>query len=71
MKKHSVNKVSTPSIHAIMATQKLQEPAVVKSITQHTATVPPPDEETLLLLNKLAKQSPFCHYFKGKSNDLL
>ena len=74
MKKHPVNKLPVPSIHSIIATQKLhgihgrtkKSPAVAT-----TSTVPPPDEETLLMLNKIAKESPFCFYYKGKSNDLL
>ena len=85
MKKHSANKLPTPSIHSIIATQKLMDAhkrsskaAVIATtatataiITTTTTTVPPPDEETLLQLNKIAKQSPFCFYYKGKSNDLL
>jgi len=83
MKKHSANKLPTPSIHSIIATQKLMDAhkrrnkaAVVATTTATittaiTTTVPPPDEETLLQLNKIAKQSPFCFYYKSKSNDLL
>lgn len=74
MKKHPVNKLPAPAMHSIIATQKLHDadkkkrPAPVISVA---STVPPPDEEWLLHVNKIAKQSPFCFYFKGKSNDLL
>lgn len=68
MKKHPVNKVVTSSLHSIFATQKLHDAG--KKQPKH-ASVPPPDEETLLMLNRIAKESPFCFYYKGKSNDLL
>jgi len=82
MKKHPVNKLPIPSIHSIIATQKLldadkrRKKATVIITTSISATataaiVPQPDEETLMLLNKKAKESPFCFYYKGKSNDLL
>lgn len=75
MKKHSVNKLPVPSIHSIIATQKLHETgrrAKTSPITTTAASVvPPPDEETLLMLNKIAKESPFCFYYKGRSNDVL
>jgi hypothetical protein len=71
MKKHSVNKsaVSAAHIHSIIASQKLQD--AVKKVKKHVTSVPPPDEATLLLLNKIAKESPFCYYYKSKSNDML
>lgn len=33
--------------------------------------VPPPDEETLLRLNAIVKEHPFCIYYKQKNNDPL
>ena len=82
MKKHSVNKFPVPSIHSIVATQKLPgidnrrkkapvATTVTTTMATTSATVPPPDEETLLLLNKIAKESPFCFYYKGRSDDML
>jgi hypothetical protein len=55
-------------LHSIVATQKL---LVSSKKEKHPATVPPPDEATLLHLNKIAKESPFCYYYKGRTNDLL
>lgn len=34
-------------------------------------TVAPPDEETLIRLNAMAKQHPFCIRHKGNNLDLL
>jgi hypothetical protein len=31
----------------------------------------PPNEETIVRLNDLAKQSPFCFYYREKDNDVL
>ncbi|HEY4150176.1 MAG TPA: hypothetical protein VGM41_14655 [Chitinophagaceae bacterium] len=71
MKKHSVNKAAIPSahMHSIIASQKLQD--AVKKVKKHVTNVPPPDEATWLLLNKIAKESPFCYYYKSNSNDML
>ena len=72
MKKHSVSKSTVPAahIHSILASQKLQD--AVKKVKKHVVDVPPPpDEATLLLLNKIAKESPFCYYYKSKSHDML
>ena len=74
MKKHSVNKLPVPSIHSIIATQKLHETGrrtKTSPVTTSASAVPQPDEETLLMLNKIAKESPFCFYYKGRSNDVL
>ncbi len=74
MKKHPVNKTTVPAIHSlhpVSGTQKLQDIPGKKSSKLTVAVPPPPDEATLELLNKIAKESPFCYYFKGKSNDTL
>ena len=74
MKKHSVNKLPAPSIHSIIATQKLHDVDRKKTKTpviSVPSSVPPPDEATLLHLNKLAKESPFCFYYKDRPNGLL
>jgi hypothetical protein len=33
--------------------------------------VPPPSEETLMLLNRIGQQYPFCVYYKQKDHDPL
>jgi hypothetical protein len=33
--------------------------------------VTPPDEEKLIRLNNIAKESPFCFYYKEKNNGFL
>jgi len=70
MKKHSVNKPHVPVLHSILATQKLHDHGKKEKILPD-GVPPPPDEATLLMLNKLAKESPFCYYYKGKTNDTL
>jgi hypothetical protein len=40
-----------------------------KKIESHA--VPPPDEETLLRLNAMVKEYPFCIYYREKKNDPL
>jgi hypothetical protein len=32
---------------------------------------PPPSEETVVRLNEIVKQSPFCFYYREKENDSL
>jgi len=43
-------------------------PFTIKKIKSQ---VPPPDEETLLRLNAIVKEHPFCIYYKQKNNDPL
>jgi hypothetical protein len=74
MKKHPVSKFPAPSLHSIVATQKLHDADNRKKqapVISVASTVPPPDEATLLHVNKIAKESPFCFYYKSKLNDLL
>jgi hypothetical protein len=54
-------------------------PSLFKTVSISEATRPkrkkqkplPPSEETVLRLNDLAKQSPFCFYYREKDNDVL
>ena len=71
MKKHPVNKFPTPSIHSIIATRKPQNAGKKRKNQTDGAAIPPPDEATLMHLNKIARESPFCYYYKGRTNDTL
>jgi hypothetical protein len=45
-------------IHAVIVKPKKEPP-------------PPPSEETIVRLNEIVKQIPFCFYYREKENDLL
>ncbi len=50
-------------------------PKAVKAVANSTkkvkSKIPPPDEATLLRLNAIVKEYPFCIYYKEKKNDPL
>jgi hypothetical protein len=62
------NAVSTPL--AALSTAKIIRHPDSKKIKK-TPLVAPPDEETLMRLNAMAKQYPFCIQHRGKNGRLL
>ena len=68
MKKQSrVYHVPVPPMNALTTPANLP----VSAKDKNANVVPPPDEEKLMRLNKIASESPFCFYYKEKRNDLL
>ncbi len=63
--------------HAVQALQVFPEQLLPKAIpvqfkkVKKQKQIPPPDEESCMRLNAMAKQSPFCTYYKEKSYDPL
>jgi hypothetical protein len=53
------------TLHAVFAVKK------TRLVKKHTDVVAHPDEETITRLNALAKQSPFCYYYRVKEHDVL
>lgn len=46
-----------------------QNPSKSKKLIR--SAVPPPDEESLRKINEVARQYPFCIYYREKNNDPL
>lgn len=67
MSVNAVNTVNSP-LTAVSSAKIVRHPQSKK-----VKEVPPPapDEETLLRLNEMAKQYPFCIRHKGKNSRLL
>ena len=73
----TTNPVS-PSLTAALPTAKIVSLPRAKvdlkaesKIEMEGPTLPPPDEETLKRLNKLAKEHPFCILHRGSNSPLL
>jgi len=60
--------MNEPALGAFPKAAKANAYAVKKIKSQ---APPPPDEETLLRLNAIVKEHPFCIYYKQKNNDPL
>jgi hypothetical protein len=74
MKKLSAT-VFSPTMELPAITKKLTR-RIVRRKTNRKAesivnTVPPPSEETIMRLNSIAQEYPFCVYYKQKGNDPL
>jgi hypothetical protein len=74
MKKSSAT-VFSPSMELPAITKKLTHGIVRRKANRKAGsilnTVPPPSEETIRLLNSIAREYPFCVYYKQKVNDPL
>lgn len=74
MKKSSAT-VFSPTMELPAITKKLTRRIVRRKTTRKAEsivnTVPPPSEETIMRLNSIAQEYPFCVYYKQKGNDPL
>jgi len=74
MKKSSAT-VFSPTMELPAITKKLTRRIIRRKVSQKAEallnTVPPPSEETIKQLNRIAREYPFCVYYKQKVNDPL
>jgi len=74
MKKSSAT-VFSPTMELPAITKKLTRRIIRRKVSQKAEallnTVPPPSEETIKQLNRIAQEYPFCVYYKQKVNDPL
>lgn len=70
MKKQSATNYPVP----VSSIPLLIVPAATSSHAKKEKKVPkvtPPDEEKITRLNNLAKESPFCFYYKERNKDFM
>ncbi len=68
MKKKSNHDYPLPSLPTFYTTVNIPE---TKAVKRKKLKSLPPSEETVSRLNDLARQTPFCYYYREKENDLL
>ncbi len=69
MKKHVQVHPNSQPLRSLVVMPKKQ--LLLTSGAEKQKTVQQPDEATIKRLNELAKESPFCYYYREKEHDSL
>ena len=69
MKKKSSKIIRSSRLYSFVRTSKL---VYIHDVDEREKDIPPPpDEEVIRKLNEIAKEYPFCVFYKEKSHDPL